>query len=325
MSKKTKEIEAEIVEKTTVILAPFKDLDLTEGIDLVELMKMYAEVPEIDPEAENAGELYQYVLKGHKSFVTARTRIEKVRKALKAPALAFGKDVDSRAKALAFSIYDKEIAFFIQRKKVEDNEQRKQDEVEAIERDRVSGIRSIMEAMQGLPFASIGATSTVIGELVSSMEIPEEAVYAEFTAEAIGYYKTVMEQLEVQYETAVKAENADRIQAEVEADRVKAEAVVQAEIAKEREDFQREKAEFEAEKRASLEAKALEEAERNAEEQEKAELAQSEKDVAEALQAMEIAKDKTDDEFYDAYSNGGLDSVLKTLYDNKFTHVRWEV
>lgn len=332
MNKKDEEIEAEIVEEKGIILAPFTDLDLVGGVDLQELLKTYAKVPKIDPEAENAGEQYQYVLKGHKAFVTARNKIEKVRKALKAPALEFGKDVDRRAKDLAFSIIDKELELFKQRKLVEDNEQRKQDEAETIERERTGGIRSLMEAMQGLPFAGIGAKANTLKELIESMEIPEECVYAEFTEEATGYYKTVMTQLEMLYETATKAEQTEDVQREVEAKRVEAEAKAEAEhqaekeaLRLEREEFEREKKELEDERVAVQEAKNLEQAEREAEEIEKAEIEQSKKDVEEALEMVSEAKRVTTDEFFKAYDKDGLNSVLEELFGNKFTHVKWEV
>lgn len=328
MSKKTEEIEAEIVEEKGVILAPFKDIALTEGVDLKELLKTYAEVPEIDPEAENAGELYQYVLKGHKAFVKARNKIETVRKQLKAPALAFGKDVDERAKALASSIIDKELELFKQRKLVEDNEQRKQDEAEARERNRTGGIRQLIISIQNMAMQGIGLKSDTLKDLIEKLEIPSEEKFEEFTEEAMGYYKTTMTQLESLYETAVKAEEADKINAEAEAKRIEAEEKLKIEmdekadkLDKEREDFEREKREFE-------ESKALKVAEDEAEAVEKKEDEEAEeaKKVFEEIElGKQVAKDATENEFYDAYSKGGLDGVLKALFENKYTYVKWMV
>jgi len=317
----SKVLETEVIEEGTIVLKPVKALDLTEGVDLDKLMEEYAEVPEIDPEAENAGELYQYVLKGHKEFVKARNKIEKVRKALKAPALEFGKEVDSKAKELANKIHDKELELFKQRKLVEDNEQRKQDEAERVERERVQGIRSLMDAMQGLPYAGIGAKADTVKELIESMEIPSEDVYEEFTNEAIGYYKTVMAQLEVLFETATKAENADRIAEEEARKRAEEDAKREEEQRAEREAFEREKAEFEAEKRARAEAEAMEQAQREAEELE----AEEAEAVTNAMAEVNTVKAEVAGQIRDAYSVGGIDEVVSRILDNKIDNLRWSI
>ena len=325
MNKKNETIDAEVIEEKGIILSPFKDLDLTEGVDLKKLMKTYSKVPDIDPEAENAGEQYQYVLKGHKAFVRARNTIEKVRKALKAPALKFGKDVDSRAKELAYGISAKETELFKQRKLVEDNEQRKQDEAERVERERTDSIRTLITSIQNMAMQGIGLKSSTLKDLIGSLEIPSKEVYEEFLDEAMGYYKTTMTQLETLFETAVKAEEAGKFQEEIEAEKAEADRIVQEEIRAEREEFEREKREFEAEKREMAEAKALKLAEDEAEEQERSEVIQAKLDVEEAVSRLELTKEAIANSVYQAYADGGVDAILDKLFENEIPHVRWEV
>ena len=96
-------IEAEIVEdRKEIVLVEIKYPVNTT--DLESLLKEYTVIPDINPDADEdlVGEQYQFVLKGHKAFVKARTGIEKTRKQLKQPALDYGKTVDNIAKEFQF-------------------------------------------------------------------------------------------------------------------------------------------------------------------------------------------------------------------------------
>ncbi len=274
---KDETLNAEVIEEGTIILSPVKDLDLTEGVDLDELMKTYAEVPEIDPEAENAGEQYQYVLKGHKAFVSARNKIEKVRKALKAPALEFGKLVDGKAKALKEKIADKEMALYLQRKKVEDNEERKMREAEEAERKRQENINTIINTIKNLPLLAVGRSAEEIKEIMTGAEKPTEDVCEERYKEALAEWEKADEALNTMLVQAEAFEVAKRIKEEEDKRKAEEDAKREAEMRAEREAFEREKAEFEAEKaRMKAEKEAKEEAERlEALEREAEELMQS--------------------------------------------------
>ncbi len=296
----SKIIDAEILEEGAVILSPFKDIDLTEGMDLVELMETYAEVPEIDPEADNAGELYQYALKGHKQFVKARNKIEKVRKILKAPALAFGKEVDSRAKELAFSIYDKEIALFIQRDKVEKNEQRKQDEAERFERERQMNIHNLIESIKNLPMSAIGKTSQEVNDIISNATQPTQENCEERYDEAVVVWTNTKQALDGMVKSAVMVEQAEEIQAEAEDKRKEEEAILENQRSDERAEFEKEKAEFKAmkaahnrEEEAKKEAENLVRAEREAEELERQEEEDQINKEIQASKAIESRKIET--------------------------------
>ena len=237
-------IDIEIVEKRGIVLAPFTDLTLVEGVDLDKLLEEYAEVPTIDPESENAGEEYQYVLKGHKAFVKARVKIEKVRKILKAPALEYNREVEAKSNELKAKIHDKEIALFTQRKLVEDNEQRNQDELIAKERDRVELIDTNITKLKMIPLENMGKNSVELTKVYENIVIPSEDMFEERLEEAVITYKDTMQKLEQAIETATKAEQAEQIQAEQEAKRAEEEVQREAAQKKEREAFEAEKAEF---------------------------------------------------------------------------------
>jgi len=68
------------------------------SVDINALLDKYSNVPTIDPTSETAKEDYYIVVKGYKEFVKARNAIEKTRKALKQPALEYGREVDAIAK-----------------------------------------------------------------------------------------------------------------------------------------------------------------------------------------------------------------------------------
>lgn len=237
----TKKIETTI-ENELVVLEEVKYPVSTDEIK--SFLAEFKSVPTIDPEAENAGELYQLVLKGHKTAVKFRTSIEKKRKELKAPALEYGKKVDDIAKEYQAMVNPKELELFTQRKIVEDNEQRKQDELIAIERERVDTINRKVTTIKDLPLKWMNERSDAIKSIIESMATPTEEDFEEQLEFATMTYNTSLEQLTNLFNTKVQAENADRIQAEQEAKRKEEEAALEAERAKEREVFEAEKREF---------------------------------------------------------------------------------
>ena len=332
MTKKTETVDAEIIEKGAVVLVPITDLMFTKGVNLSELARKYAQMPEIDLQSDNLGEVYQEYLKGTKEVGKAFNLIEKTRKTVKDPVLQYGRKIDATAKELKAIIEPTRDKLMDGRKLIENEEQRKQDEAERLERERQMNIHNYIELIKNLPMSAIGKTSLEIQDIIRHASQPTLQNCEERLSEAVTIWKNTSEALDGMYLTATKAENADRILEEEGVKRAEAEARAEAERAKEkdalrkeREEFELEKAEHNAIKIAEQEAKNLEQVEREAEEREKAEIAQSELDVANTLEMMEKVKETTANEFYDAYGVGGVDTILERLFNNEFTHVRWEV
>jgi len=329
-------VEAEIIEDD--FKAPvLKDIKYpVKTVELEKLLEEYSEVPDIDPESDDAGSQYQYVLKGHKAFVKARTSIEKVRKELKAPALEYGKKVDGIAKEFQGLILSTEQKLFIARKKVEDYEQLKQEEAERVELERIENIKAMIDKIKTSPMSIFNMDSDHIKGAIEYLKIPTDDIFEEFVDEAMNAYTVAMSQLQDGYDTKVKAEQADAIEAQRAKEAQELENKRQEELRIERESFEAEKAEMQRERdainrereaqqeeinrqRAELKAEEIakqQEIDRvNLEAKEKYDREQRakentrlhEKMVKEALEDMD---DKTTDEILDAIVNGEVRHVF---------------
>lgn len=206
-------------------------------VDLELLLEEFKNIPDIDPESDLAPKQYQFVLKGHKAFVKARTSIEKVRKELKAPALDYGKEVDDLAKEFQAKINPTEDLLKIARDKVENYEKQKIREAEEREEKRISAIRTLIAEMKNVPLQHFSSSSLLIKEAIECLVIPSEETHEEFLEEALNTYSTTMMQLENAYDTRVKAEQADVIQAELKAKAEQEEAQRQANFAAQQADL----------------------------------------------------------------------------------------
>jgi len=331
---KTEEIEAEIVEENGIVLKAFTDLDLVEGIDLDKLLKEYDKVPQIDPEAENAGELYQYVLKGDRAFVKARNKIEKVRKILVSPALEYQREANAKAKELKEKIHDKEVELHTQRMIVEDNEQRKQDEAIDNERIRVSNITKKLAEIHNLPADSIISSSKEIAEILGRLKIMivDEDFYGEYLQEAETTIAATIRSLYSLYDTKILAETAEITAKEAEEKRLKEEAIAKdrrdeenRRLASERKALEDERKAFEAEKRAKAEAEAKklaeDEAELLAEEQE---LARRERAKGLDKEMMDAKKDAVNAITEVLNGSGFVEDVMDAIIKGEIPHVNWE-
>ena len=85
--------------------------------EIKDFISEWKEVPTLDPLNKDK-ESYIAVKKAHIEAVRFRTSIEKKRKELKAPAIAYGKNVDSIAKEFQELINPKELELFASRNKV---------------------------------------------------------------------------------------------------------------------------------------------------------------------------------------------------------------
>ncbi len=331
---KTEEIEAEIVEENGIVLRAFTDLDLVEGIDLNELLKEYDKVPQIDPAAENAGELYQYVLKGDRAFIKARNKIEKVRKILVSPALEYQREANAKAKELKEKIHDKEVELHTQRIFVEDYEQSKQDEAIEVERIRVLNITKKLGDIYNLPANSITSPSKEIAEIIGRLKamVLDEDFYGEYLQEAETTIATAIHSLQSLYDTKILAETAETAAKEAEAKRLKEESIARdkrdeenRKLASERKAFEDEREAFEAEKRAKDEAEAKKLAE------DEAELLAEEQELARRERAKGLDKEMTDakkdavNAITEVLSRSGLvEDVMDAIIKGEIPHVNWE-
>lgn len=320
-------VEAEIVEDEfkAPVLKDAKELATLVNVD--DLLNKYSEVPEIDPESEEAGEQYQYVLKGHKELVKARTGIQKLRKQIGDPAFQFHKKCIAIEKEVLARLEPTETKLQTARKLVEDHEQRKIDEARRIEEERIESIKERIKTIENLPMKHFASSSEVIKAEIESVEIPVTEKFDEFTDEALAAYTLTMNNLELAYQTKVQAEQADRIQAENEERLAKEEAEKQAKLQAEREEFEAEKRELErqreemqAEMRAKQEVIDRQNAEREAEE------------LAKRQEAERKAKEEADKELYEkrfneaynAMHNFSVDHLLDEIIEGNIPHVKWE-
>jgi len=328
-------IEAEIIEENNeVVLSEIKYP--VSQVDLNNLLLDYKDIPEINPDANDVivSEQYQFVLKGHKAFVKARTGIEKTRKQLKQPALDYGKQVDGIAKEFQSLIKSTEDKLFLQRKTVEDNEARKQREAEEAEDARVNNINSAINSLKQLPIECINKNSEAISEVLKSIEAPGKEFYCEFYDEALEVFGASSSQIRQMLENQYLVENAEKIQTEkdAEAKRIQDEedAKHQAEkdaLAKQQAEFQKQKDDFEAQQRAIQEEANRKEAERVADELQ----AKQVQEFQEAEQKNKQLKAQYEHEAFTDLDNllnrDGVDIValVDMIILNKVRHIKWEV
>lgn len=323
----SKILETEIVDEE--FKAPvLKDIKYpVNEIDLDILLETYSDIPKIDPESEEAPEQYQYVLKGHKAFVKARNVIEKTRKELKSPSLAYGKSVDSVAKEFQAKIQATEQALFIQRKMVEDNEQKKQDAYEESERQRRDAIRLKIDFIKNLPLDHFNSSSKEITKVLESLHSIKKDEYEEFYEDAYAIQETTISQLQTAWTNKVTSEQAEKVLAQQKEASDTEAKLLEDQRAKEREDFEAEKAEFqrqkddlEREKKEAQEIIDLKNAEFEVEQLSK------KQDEDRKTKESEVAKhysELRDKAFAQLEQFTGTQNILNAILDDKFDNIKW--
>ena len=343
---KNNTVEAEIVEDNQAVVLSEIKYPVSQT-DLKKLLEDYKEIPDINPDAddETVGEQYQFVLKGHKAFVKARTGIEKTRKQLKQPALDYGKQVDGIAKEFQSMIIQTENKLQIQRKIVEDNEARKQREAEEAEEARIDGIKIKIKDFENYPLRFINSSSYQINMFLSDdLVAPTADIFEEFYDEAVEIFAKCSSQLIQMRDNKVLVEDAEKLQAEAkqkaDAEEAERQAIREAEQKKldeEKAEFQKQKDEFEAQQKAIQEEADRKEAERLADELQA-------KQEAEKKEANELAKKLNEEaeqknkqlkaqhehEAFEDLDNllnrDGIDIVtlVDMIIDSKVRHIKWE-
>ena len=298
--------------------------------DLELLINEYKDIPSIDLDAdeEEIGKQYQFVLAGHKKFVKARNQIEKVRKTLKAPALEYGKKVDSIAKEFQSKIKPIEDKLAFERRKVEDNEARKQREAEEAEERRIEAIQAKLSSMERLPLEMMQKNSVEIREFIGSFDVPKEEEFEEFCDKALLLHSQIKSQLVKMADEKELVENAKKLQAEREEESARLEAERQEKLQAEREAFEKEKAEFEAQKaRLKAEQEAIQAEKDREEAQKRADELQRKQE--EEMQLMQEERTRQFEKKYDEAKKvmikiGDPHLILEAIVSGSIPHVKWE-
>ena len=293
---------------------------------------------------------YKTMKKAHLEAVTFRTGIEKKRKELCAPALAYNKNVNKIAREYTEMLENTENLLFGQRHKVEVYEKQQEQKRIDAERERVEAIGAEITKLIEVPASIIGISAQEVEDVYDSIPVPSVEIFQERHEEAVIVYRNTMEKLEIQILAMRKTEEADKIIAEERAKADEAKAKVDAEIKAEREAFAKEKAELKAEreeldreKNEKIEAEAMAKAEKEAEE-----MAESERIAEEANEEKRVAKAQSDKQEQDkAYKvweeeayiairdaialdyNGNIENtakdVLEAIISEQIPHVKWLV
>jgi len=329
-------IEAEIVEEElkAPVLQDIKYPIKVHDIDM--LLNEYKDIPNIDPSAdvEIVAEQFKFVEAGHKRFVKARNQIEKTRKTLKAPALEYGKKVDSIAKEFQSKIIGTETALKLQRTKVEEYEAQKQREAEEAEEKRIENIKSLINATKSLPLQHFNSSSAELTKALESLRVVTKETYEEFYDEAVENQNYVISQLQTARDNKLLVENAEKLQAEADA-KAKAEeaekqALIYAEqkrLDDERAEFERQKAEFESQQRAIQEERDREIAEREADELMKRQEAERVEKIKQDKINIENAKAEAykciDKHLYINNNELRIDMFIQAVLDKKVCHIKW--
>lgn len=221
---------------------------LVESVDIPALIAKWDNVPTLNPEEGLRAENYLEVKRGHLDFVSARNKIEKVRKHLKQPAIEYGREVDGKAREYKNMMADKEDQLFIQRRKVEDYEAEQKQVLLDKEKARVDAINVAIFELQNLPTANIGNSAAQLLETYEGVAIPEDDIFQERMDEALHIYSGTMHKLETMLDTATKAEEAEKLIAKEQERAAEIQAKADEAAAKEREIFEAEKKELAEEK-----------------------------------------------------------------------------
>lgn len=295
----------------------------------------WKDIPSLDPLNEDK-EPYKAVKKAHLVAVKFRTTIEAKRKLLKAPAIQYGKQVDTMAREFQELVNAKELELFAERNKVDQYEKEQEQLRIDAARKRVENIANAITALKMIPLDTMGKSSQELTKVYESIEIPSEEIYAERLDEAILTYKDTLNKLEMAIEQTKLAENAQAIQAEAETKRNAEEAEREAQRVKDREAFEAEKKEFadmkaqqEREAQAQQEEINRQKAEREAEELEsKQEKEQATKKAAEA-ERFEQKYDETIDalrglDFEEVSVFTMSKTICGAIIDGRIPHIVWE-
>ncbi len=313
-------VEAEVIENNSVILRPLSHIE--DGVDLDALIKKAKALPKVVLGTPTVAEDFKNAKRLHLDFVGARNKIERVRKTYKQPALDYGKDLDKKARELKEKIAPYEDELFLQRRVWEDEEARAKQEALDAENQRVAQIAEGLSFLRSIPLNAFGKSHkelcTIYEDVVAS--IPEEELFADRLDEAMVIYKNSMAKLMDMIENAEKVEAAEKlIKAAEDKAAVKAEEEAKA-LKEEREALDKERREFEAEKKASNEAVLKQKAEKDAAALEEK---QKEEAVIKAKQQDIVEKQAEAEALFDLENCNDAKEILSAIIGGGIRHVEW--
>ncbi len=279
--------------------------------DIDKSIEEYKDIIDIDPESKEAKEIYKKAKVGKSLFVKYRIGIEATRKRIKAPALAYSKRVDALAKEITAKGKETEYRLSNIVKKADDYKQAKKREAELKELKRVEAIQAKIEALRELPLVTMGNTSDRLTEVYNSIIHPTVEEYEERYEDAIIVWKNTLEKLDKAIETTIKAETAEKVEAELrkEAKRKEDEAL---EIKRTGDKRLRDK-ELELERREA-EIRRKEDEERNRLSKEYY-LKEKEKQINNTIEQIKKETSITDED---------AKALINNIMDNNIPNIRWE-
>ncbi len=159
---------------------------------------------------------YEVVAKAASHMEKIRTTIEATRKALKDPALKYGKKIDAEAKRITVSLREIEDPLAETKRAVDDEAKRIKAEMDEVERKRVEAIKAAIDGMANLAISKAGDTAaTLRSRLGTALDITiAPSNYKEFTERAEAVLAQTIETLStaVEERDTFEAEQAELAQ-----------------------------------------------------------------------------------------------------------------
>lgn len=143
--------------------------------------------PSLIPNAEIKGDDgYNFVHEKTMAITKVRTNIEKVRKDLKADALAWGKKVDGEAKRLTTIVEDLEAPWRDLKHDLDQKEAREKEEARQAEEKRIAEVEGRIAGIRGLAEGLLGADTAKIKERLAELDtlVLTEEEFGEYTEAA---------------------------------------------------------------------------------------------------------------------------------------------
>jgi len=324
------QIEAEFIDETEFnapVLVSAKPLTTLVNVDV--LIAKYESLAntDINTEVEVLAENFIEIEKGFKEFRKARTSLEKKRKEIGDPAYAFHKKVKEVSDDIQKKINPYEAKLLALKDKVENEEKRKQQEIEDAEGLRLDEIKRFINSLKSAPTECIGKSASVINLAIELMELPHLETMQEFYEDAMTVYNASQDQMKQMLENQSLVENAKAQQAERDAEQAEIKAKEDEIRNAERLEFEKEKAEFAQMKKDAQDVIDLQQEEINrvnADKEAEDLMAKQEKEAIEKTkQDNEDFHIRCDEAVYDIKGYTSAEAIIKAIIDNKIRHIKW--
>lgn len=265
-------IDAEIVEEL-VNVPTLKETTLPYEVSYIdELVHKFSSVPSLNAE-DGETDTYTEVKQAGILISKVINAIEKQRKFLTDPALKYQKETKAKFDKEKKKLEPIRDLLKVERAKVDGYLEQKRIEAEEAEEARIEHIKGLILNTKNLPLQHFNSNFEALTKVLESFVVISAEVYQEFYQEALDNQNYVISQLQTARDNAIAVENAKKLQDEkdAEAKRIKEEEdrKLQAkrdELERDRTEFNKQKEDLEAEKRAIHEEESRKIAEYQAEE-----------------------------------------------------------